>query len=76
MLMLLLHASSTAINLCLARASFTRVPLVSRRDRDDVSTLIVDEHLPLHVLQTQVCGLAWEDEIAIANVNWRKEKDN
>ena len=53
-----------------------RVPLVSRQGRDDVRTSIVDEHLPLHVLQTQVRGLAREDEIAIANVNWRKEKDN
>ena len=69
------HAASTDIKLCLARASFTRIPLVSRQDRDDVRTSIVDEHLPLHDLQTQARGLAREDEIACANINWRKEKD-
>ena len=73
MLMLLLHASSTDIKLCLARASFTRTLIVSRQDQDDVRTSIVVEHLPLHDLQTQIRGLAREDEIACANINWRKE---
>jgi hypothetical protein len=76
MLMLLLHATSTDIKLFLARARFTRVPLVSRQDRDEVRTSIVDGHLPLHDLQTQVRGLAREDEIACAGINGRKEKYN
>ena len=37
--------------------------------------LNVEECLPLLSLQNQNRGLAREDEIACANMNWRKEKE-
>ena len=49
--------------------------MVSRQDRDYARTEVVDEVLPLLKLQTQVRVMAREDEIACANINWRKEKE-
>ena len=59
----------------LVRPRFSRVPVVSRQARDEVRTSVVDEYLPLHELQNQVRGLAREDEIACANINWRKQQE-
>ena len=54
----------------------SRVPIVSKQGRDEVRTSFIDEHLPVHDLQNKDRGLAREDEIACANINWRKEKEN
>jgi len=68
----------TSPNVCCAwcRSPFAiRVPIVSKLVQDEARKSIVDEHLPLCGLQLNLGGLAREDEIAIANVNWRKQKD-
>jgi hypothetical protein len=59
----------------LAKPSFSRVLVVSRQARDAVRTSVVDKYLPLHELQSQARGLAREDEIACANINWRKQQE-
>ena len=71
------QASTTDVDLCRARcrSSFSRVPVVSRQDRNAIRTSNVDEVLPLHELENPNRVLAREDEIACANINWRKEKD-
>jgi hypothetical protein len=51
------------------------VPIVSKKVQDEARKSIVNEHLPLCGLQLNLCGLAREDEIAIANINWHKQKD-
>ena len=73
------QASTTDVDLCRARcrSSFSRVPVVSRQDRNAIRTSNVDEVLPLHELENPNRVLAREDEIACANIiTWRKEKDN
>ena len=70
-----LHSSYTDIKLCLVRPIHSRVSIVSKQDRDEVRTSHVEECLPLFDLQNQNRGLTREDEIACANMNWRKEKE-
>ena len=65
-------------NVCCAwfRSPFvTWVPIVSKQVHDKARKSIVDKHLPLCGLQLNFGSLAREDEIAIANVNWRKQQD-
>jgi hypothetical protein len=52
------------MSISLGMPSFSRVLVVSRQARDAVRISVVDEYLSLHELQTQVGGLAREDEIA------------
>jgi len=70
-----LHSSYTDIKLCLVRPIHSRVSIVSKQDRDEVRTSHVEECLPLLDLQNQTRGLAREDEISCANMNWCKEKE-
>ncbi len=71
-----LHFSYIDIKLCLVRPIHSRIPIVFQQDRDEVRTSLIEEHLPLHdLLQNQDRGLAREDEITRANINWHKEKE-
>ena len=49
--------------------------MVSKQVQDEARKSIVDEHLPICGLQLNLGGLAREDEIAVANITWRKQKD-
>jgi len=50
-----------------------RVALVSKEEQDKTKTIFVEEHLPLRALGVNGRGLPCEDEIALTNVNKRKE---
>jgi hypothetical protein len=63
------------IKLCLVRPIHSRVSIVCKQDRDEVRTSHVEKCFTLLDLQNQNRGLAREDEIACANMNWRKEKE-
>ena len=50
-----------------------RVVLVSKEAQDKAKTTVVEDHLPLGDLGVEFRGLPCEQEIAMANVNKRKE---
>ncbi len=47
--------------------------MVSKEKQDKAKTSFVEEHLPLRALGVNGRGLPCEDEIALTNVNERKE---
>ena len=53
----------------------SRVPYVSREEQDKTRRAIADEHRPLgDLLHENFCRLPNEQEIALANINDRKQK--
>ncbi len=49
--------------------------MVSKEAHDKAKTTVVEDHLPLGDLGVEFRGLPCEQEIALANVNKRKEQE-
>ncbi len=62
-----------ALARCTKVALLARVALVSKEAQDKAKTTVVEDHLPLGDLGAEFRGLPCEQEIALANVNKRKE---
>ena len=54
---------------------FRRVPYISREDQQQQRAAIAADNIPLHILG-ESNTLASEDEIAIANINMRKQAED
>ena len=52
----------------------SRVPYISKQEQDKTRQAIADEHRPLgDLLNKNLCMLPNEQEIALANINQRKQ---
>ena len=52
----------------------SRVPYISKQEQDKTRQAIADEHRPLgDLLNKKLCRLPNEQEIALANINQRKQ---